>query len=218
MVRRKQFKNMVGLKSDEKYTEKKIQSLLESRFDTGNVRYTVSNLYLFRHDWETDFLVVQRNSEYCYEIEIKISRSDFFNDFKKVDKHSILKDGTYMKRKYRYPTDPVTGKRIHEKYYEPEKWDYRPNKFYYCVPEGMIKEEEVPLYAGLMYVTPMGIITVKEAKFIHKEKLKLKDKLCDKFYFYWKDSEKTIQLLEKERKKYEDKIKLLQEKQETKEG
>lgn len=208
---------MVGLKQVEKYTEKKIQALLESRFDIGNVRYTVSNLYLFRHDWETDFLVVQRNSEYCYEIEIKISRSDFFNDFKKIDKHSILKEGIYMKKKYRYPIDPNTGKKFSEKYFAPEKWDYRPNKFYYCVPEGLIKPEEVPDYAGLMYATPMGIITVKEAKFIHKEKLKLRDKLCDKFYFYWKDSEKAIAILENQNKKYEDKIKLLQEKQEYKE-
>jgi hypothetical protein len=208
---------MVGLRSEEKYTEGGIQSLLEKRFDIGNVRYTVSNLYLFRHNWETDFLVVQRNSEYCYEIEIKVSRSDFFNDFKKVDKHSILKGGTYMKIKYRYTKDPDTGKRINEKYYEPEKWDYRPNKFYYCVPEGLIKKEEVPDYAGLMYATPMGIITVKEAKFIHKEKLKLRDKLCDKFYFYWKDSEKVISLLESQKKNYENKIKLLQENQEHKE-
>lgn len=208
---------MVGLIKEDKHSEKSIQSLLESRFDAGNIKYTVSNLYLFRDNWETDFLVVQRTSGYCYEIEIKISRSDFFNDFKKVDKHQILREGTYMKRKYRYPTDPVTGKRVSEKYYEPEKWDYRPNKFYYCVPEGLIKKEEVPDYAGLMYVTPMGVITVKEPKFIHKEKLRLQDKLCDKFYFYWKDSEKSIALLEKERAKFETKIKLLEEKQKYKE-
>ena len=203
---------MVGLKADDKHSEKSIQLLLESRFSAGNIKYTVSNLYLFRYDWETDFLVVQRTSGYCYEIEIKVSRSDFFNDFKKIDKHSILKEGTYMKKKYRYPTDPVTGKRISEKYYSPEKWDYRPNKFYYCVPVGLIKKEEVPDYAGLMYVTPMGIVTVKEPKFIHKEKLNLQDKLCDKFYYYWKDAEKAVMILEKNQKLYEGKIKILEEK------
>jgi len=202
---------MVGLIKDDKPSEKKIQSLLEGRFCSGNIKYTVSNLYLFRHDWETDFLVVQRSSGYCYEIEIKISRADFFNDFKKVDKHSILKDGLYMKQKYRYQIDPETGKRKSEKYFSPEKWDYRPNKFYYCVPEGLVKVEEVPNYAGLMYVTPSGIVTKKEPKFIHKEKLKLHDKLCDKFYFYWKDSEKEIALLESRNKITENKLKLLEE-------
>jgi hypothetical protein len=197
---------MVGLMADAKHSEKSIQTLLERRFDSGNIRYTVPNLYFFRHDWETDFLVVQRTSAYCYEIEIKISRSDFLNDFKKIDKHSILKDGTYMKKKYRYPINPETGKKYSEKYYAPEKWDFRPNKFYYCVPENLIKKEEVPDYAGLMYVTPLGIITVKEPKFLHKEKLKLEDKLCDKFYYYWKDSEKEIMLLEKRNKLYENQI------------
>ena len=190
----------------EKHSEKSIQALLERRFDSGNIRYTVPNLYLFRHDWETDFLVVQRTSSYCYEIEIKISRSDFMNDFKKVDKHSILKEGTYMKKKYRYPINPETGKKYSEKYYAPEKWDFRPNKFYYCVPENLIKKEEVPEYAGLMYVTPMGIITVKEPRFLHKEKLNLENKLCDKFYYYWKDTERDVALLEKRNKLYESQI------------
>jgi len=190
----------------EKYSEKSIQALLERRFDSGNIRYTVPNLYLFRHDWETDFLVVQRTSSYCYEIEIKISRSDFMNDFKKVDKHSILKEGTYMKKKYRYPINQETGKKYSEKYYAPEKWDFRPNKFYYCVPENLIKKEEVPEYAGLMYVTPLGIITVKEPRFLHKEKLNLENKLCDKFYYYWKDTERDVALLEKRNKLYENQI------------
>lgn len=190
----------------EKHSEKSIQALLERRFDSGNIRYTVPNLYLFRHDWETDFLVVQRTSSYCYEIEIKISRSDFMNDFKKVDKHSILKEGTYMKKKYRYPINPETGKKYSEKYYAPEKWDFRPNKFYYCVPENLIKKEEVPEYAGLMYVTPLGIITVKEPRFLHKEKLNLENKLCDKFYYYWKDTERDVALLEKRNKLYENQI------------
>ena len=78
-----------------KYTEKEIQEVLERHYDKNGIKYTAGNLYLFRHNWETDFLVVQKASSYCYEIEIKTSRSDFFNDFKKTEKHSILKEGTY---------------------------------------------------------------------------------------------------------------------------
>ena len=174
--------------SEIKHTEKTIQTALEKRFDSNNIKYTVSNLYLFRHNWETDFLVVQK-SGYCYEIEIKISRSDFLNDFKKVDKHSIMNEGTYMVKKYKYHTDPVTKKRISEHYHAPTEWKFKPNKFYYCVPENLIQKEEVPDYAGLMYVTKYGAITtIKEPKFIHKEKLDLQKPLCDKFYYYWKNS------------------------------
>jgi len=64
----------------------------------SNARYKVSNSYVFRHDWETDFFVLQR-SGICYEIEIKVSRSDFFADFKKKDKHDILRTGHYDQRK-----------------------------------------------------------------------------------------------------------------------
>jgi hypothetical protein len=174
--------------SEIKHTEKSIQASLEKRFDSNNIKYTVSNLYLFRHNWETDFLVVQK-SGYCYEIEIKISRSDFLNDFKKVDKHSIMNEGTYMVKKYKYHTDPATKKRISEHYHAPAEWKFKPNKFYYCVPENLIQKEEVPDYAGLMYVSKYGVVTtIKEPKFIHKEKLDLQKPLCDKFYYYWKNA------------------------------
>ena len=51
---------------------------------------------------------------------------------------------------------------------------------------------------------------------IYLDELSILEMLCDKFYFYWKDSEKSIALLEKERVKYETKIKLLEEKQKFK--
>jgi len=189
--------------SDTKHNEKTIQKNLEKRFDSGNIKYTVGNLYLFKEDWETDFLVVQKNG-YCYEIEIKISRSDFFNDFKKKNKHLILNEGVYMKKKYRYHTDAETKKRISEQYYDPTEWKFRPNKFYYCVPEGLIKVDEIPDYAGLMYVNSHGIVTtIKEAKFLHKEKLDLIKKLCDKFYYYLKNTRSRLRVLEDDNKLYE---------------
>jgi len=195
--------------ADIKHNEKSIQKNLEKRFDSGNIKYTVGNLYLFKENWETDFLVVQK-SGYCYEIEIKTSRSDFFNDFKKENKHLILNEGVYMKKKYRYHTDPETKKRTSEQYYDRTEWKFRPNKFYSCVPEGLIKAEEVPDYAGLMYVNSYGIVTtIKEAKFLHKEKLDLIKKLCDKFYYYWKNTRTRLDVLEKDYKLYEDRIKNL---------
>jgi hypothetical protein len=197
--------------ADNKHSESSIQKNLEKRYDLNNVKYTAGNLYLFRHNWETDFLVVQKNG-YCYEIEIKISRSDFLNDFKKKDKHMILNEGVYMQKKYRYKVDPETNKRVSDFYYNPTEWKFRPNRFYYCVPEGLIKKEEVPDYAGLMYVNSYGgIDIVKEAKFLHKEKLELTKKLCDKFYYYWKNTRVSLRRLEDQNKLYEAQIKSLKE-------
>lgn len=87
------------------------------------------------------------------EHEVKVSRSDFFADFKK------------SKHKYYLAAPSVNYK--------------RPNKFYYCCPKGMIKEHEVPVWAGLIYFSEeinsemeMGVVmqVVKKAPRIHKEK------------------------------------------------
>jgi hypothetical protein len=193
-----------------KHTEKSVQKALDIRFSNNGIRYTVPNLYLFKHDWETDFLVVQRSSGYCYEIEIKVTRSDFLNDFKKEVKHKILREGVYPKKKYKRSWNQELNKNVSEAYYEDIPWEFRPNKFYYCVPEGMVEKTEVPDYAGLMYVRGderySTVYTVKEPKFIHKNRLKLEDKLCDKFYYYWKDSEKDLMLLENKNRLYEKQI------------
>lgn len=80
--------------------------------------------------WEADVLRIRR-SGLVYEYEIKTSRADYFNDFKKEfgnyhisagNKHNHLQGG---QRKC--------------------------NRFFFVVPSGLIKEEEVPDYAGLIY-------------------------------------------------------------------
>jgi hypothetical protein len=191
-------------------TEKSIQKWLDFRFSGNSIKYTVPNIYLFKHDWETDYLVVQKSSKYCYEIEIKTTRSDFFNDFNKKDKHRILSEGVYSKKKYRRIWNETKTQKISENYYTDVPWNFRPNKFYYCVPEGMITEEEVPPYAGLMYVRGnqqyASVFTIKEPPFIHKEKLSLEEKLCQKFYYYWKDEEKHNMILEQKKILYENQI------------
>ena len=66
-----------------------------------------------------------RNSGITVEYEIKISRADFKADFKKIDKHKALAN----------------------------KDTKAPNRFVYVCPEGLIKKEETPIYAGLIYIT-----------------------------------------------------------------
>jgi len=181
-------------------TEKTIQKALYEKFISH--RYKFANVFYFEN--ESDFLTFLP-SGFCYEFEIKISRSDFKADFKKV-KHVIHKNNG---KKYY----TVKGREI---YNQCPDWDFckhfpeliicedytdryaysmirrelvrlrctafssvefrefknekLPNKFFYVVPEGLIAINEVPEYAGLIYVNDKGETKkVKDGKFIHKQ-------------------------------------------------
>jgi hypothetical protein len=156
------------------HTESSVCEILMRRFD--GAKYLVPNVYFFKDDWETDLLVVQQ-SGYTYDIEIKVTKSDFKADVKKIWKHQILKDGAYNRIFTDYGSGVEEQKQvIHNR---------RPNRFYYAVPDGMINPEEVPSYAGLIYCTGSSATIVKEAPFIHKEKVRVEQDLCMKFYIYW---------------------------------
>lgn len=64
-----------------------IQNVLKRKF--YNHKYDLQNSYIFQNGWECDFFSMTK-SGYYYEIEIKVSRSDFFADFKK-EKHELFK-------------------------------------------------------------------------------------------------------------------------------
>jgi hypothetical protein len=131
--------------------EKSILQILNRQY-LSNPKYTINNLYVF--SWESDY-IAQTHSKYWYEVEVKISRSDFKNDFKKIDKHERLKSGSFC-----------------------------PNYFSYAVPEGLINIEEIPEYAGLIYVNKEYLNIIKPAPKIHTRKLIIN--LQDKFYYNWK--------------------------------
>ena len=180
---------------DKKHTESTIQQALKYKY-VNTARYMVCNAYIFGNMYgETDFFLKQRSSGYCYDIEIKITRADFFADCNKHGKHEILQYGRRTHKREIFdnelrlyiPHDKIIDHKL------------RPNKFFYCVPEGLITRNEIPEYAGLMYVTDRNyksIITVKEAPFIHKDELNVEQILCEKFYRYWKKSE--YELIQKE--------------------
>jgi hypothetical protein len=96
-------------------------------------------------DFESDFLAVNK-SDFVFECEIKISRSDFFADFKKEQKHKLLSEGKH-----------------------------KANYFFYAVPSGLILPSDVPPYAGLIYIDKVGnryrVTIMKDAPRMHKEKL-----------------------------------------------
>jgi len=67
-------------------------------------------------------LIIVTWAELVYEFEVKLSRADFLRD-KRKDKMGI---------------------------YNGERGGYRPNRFWYVAPEGVISKEDLPWWAGLM--------------------------------------------------------------------
>jgi len=200
-------------------TEKSIQKALFRAFHSHKYKFT--NVYYFGN--ESDFLSFL-DSGFCYECEIKISRSDFKADFKK-EKHTIhkaneIKGNLFLRKEgislsfnpswqfcKEFPElveseEYIQRRRLtHDPFFEEVTvLDLRatisskirfvshdnkllPNKFFYVVPTGLISKEEVPEYAGLIYVDEFGQCTkIKDGKFLHKDKLDVK-KLFKKCYY-----------------------------------
>ncbi len=203
--------------------ERKIQSALFKAFHSHPYKFT--NAYYFNN--ESDWLSFLA-SGFCYEVEIKISRSDFKADFKKekhvVHKSHESKGKTFLRKTYdqidanpswdfcRQFPELITSREyfINESVSIDNEWDLRqvakiryhmqlssgiefvpteqkmlPNKFFYAVPVGLISKEEVPDYAGLLYVDELGRVTkIKDGKFLHKEKLDVKKLFSKTYYVY----------------------------------
>lgn len=156
------------------HTEKTIADLLLRNYSQNN-KYLITNVYLFR--WESDFFL-QKDNGYCYEFEIKISRSDFKKDAKKIDKHKIMKTGLHEFTSF--SMDPGSTERIVN-----VREAKRPNRFYYVAPSGIIKKDEVPDYAGLIVIVDGELVKIKEAPMLHKEVINFDKQLAIKFYHYW---------------------------------
>jgi len=139
-----------------------IEQLLYSwRFTCGDSILVPNVVY----PWECDFVGVTK-AGYAHEFEIKISRSDFKADFKK-DKHAF-----------------ITGEREYT-------WKIsRPAYLWFVVPFEMVTLDEVPEYAGLIYVSANGkfLKEMRRPKKIHNEKVsdKYRMKLLQSMmYRFW---------------------------------
>lgn len=152
----------MGVLKPTKWTEEKVRDKLRLYFLSPSAKkYEIANLFVF--GWESDYLAITK-SLVSYEIEIKISKADFKNEAKhKVDKYLLLEGGKEKLGRYSGGV---------------------PNYFYYAVPDGLITEEEIPEFAGLIYVNPWGVTIVKAAKKLTEEKFDAeKYNLTDKFYY-----------------------------------
>lgn len=136
--------------------------------------------------WESDYLAISKDGR-VYEVEIKVSHADFLNEAKNKKKKMQLLGGSIV---------------TEEDFYGFKSIDYdrqmpKPNYFYYVCPQGVIAPEEVPEFAGLIYITEEeGFNTVKVAPELHRQKHSFAvESLRDKFYWgmwnwirrYWRN-------------------------------
>ena len=133
-----------------------IESLAERQFP----------IYLKKYDGggmaEADVFGINR-SGYMYEYEIKCSRSDFKADFKhKHYKHVILNTGECAHNYDEWKNGKKTGRQIRR--------IGAANRFYFACEPGLLTKEDMPSYAGLVYIENGELREIKSAPFIHKEK------------------------------------------------
>jgi len=97
------------------------------------------------------------NSLYFHEYEIKKSRTDYFNDFKKGQ----------VRPGWPRAIEPEYGKHYRMSVGDTDG----PNRFFFITPENLISEREVPDHCGLMYFTERGLKLIKNAPILHREKV-----------------------------------------------
>ena len=155
--------------------------MIERIYDGASIMFqdydhSLRNVFMF--DWESDLFGISRTG-YSIEIEVKLSRSDFFADFKKP-KHE------YFKRISEKKDFIITNKREFDEvcYLDIFKIkDKIPNRFFFACPEGLIKPEEVPSYAGLIYCETRysNYDIEKKAPILHRNKIDFTHKLLSKY-------------------------------------
>ena len=128
--------------------------------------------------WECDLLGVTKARMFV-ELEIKVSRSDFKADSKKVQGGYGYQDGKFGK----FPTSTK-----HERLALGDTKG--PSRFFYVVPENLVEIEDVPEFAGLVFAIKHGtrivFRTVKQAPKLHHEKVQ--DRVVQHMasVFYWR--------------------------------
>lgn len=109
--------------------------LLQAHFLQGQM-LAIDNVHLF--EFESDFLTVS-TSGYMTEYEVKVSRADFRQDFKKSCSKRTPQG--WRTRETVLKHDKLAG------------GAYGLKHFYFIAPEGIIPHDEIPEHAGLIEVT-----------------------------------------------------------------
>jgi hypothetical protein len=146
-------------------TEFEIQKYLYTHFFRSRADVVSPNSCVY--GYEADMIGITRNL-FVHEIEIKISRSDFFAD-KKKDKHKDMKKWLNGERTKPYMFDGIIIQQDGVRLLTPPNW------FWYAVPKDMIAVTELPNeWMGLIYIADMGYCEViRRAKRLHKEPIEI---------------------------------------------
>ena len=106
------------------------QSIIKDLFlKWGKSGISACNMYYYR--FESDMITLSK-SGYITEYEVKLTKSDFYADLKKTAIHnrkSITRHNML-----------ISGQAA--------------NRFYYVLPKGMVPEEDIPKWAGIIYIRP----------------------------------------------------------------
>ena len=108
---------------------------MRERMHTNQSSKLFPNTYL--GNWEADVFEVTK-SGYLYEYEVKITRADFKKDAEKCSGWVCNKENGFIREDITKFNQLREGKRV--------------NYFYYLVPEGLITVDELPEFAGLIYI------------------------------------------------------------------
>lgn len=125
------------------------------------------NYYLGRY--EMDVMRITRTG-YLYEYEVKVSRSDFFADFRK--EHQVYEKWAPKGKQYREFRQKMGILPIGlDSKHQQTQYGQRANRFFFVVPDSLIRPEECPTYAGLIYHQPNGrLLLIRNAPLLHKQK------------------------------------------------
>lgn len=180
--------------------EQILYSLRHSFYAKRGCKIAAFNTYAFSAHFEADFAAVNPNG-YAHEVEIKRSRADFLNDFKKESNQQqrlrYEQQPTYSIRGVEYPArKPPPSELKHDQLQQ----GLLANYFWFCVPEGMVTLAEVPEYCGLFTFTrKRGSYAVvkcaRKAKRLHPNPItpKQMNKLMVCMMFKaWKGLERTM--------------------------
>ena len=104
-----------------------------------------------QHDSEADLFCV-RKSGLCDEFEVKTSRSDFLADKKKFVNYREATHQECIDHQHIKWADRNQQPWYKLKYDALASGDMCVNYFWYAVPDGLVSVDEIPDFAGLIYI------------------------------------------------------------------
>jgi hypothetical protein len=128
-------------------TAKDIKTQLFNKFTRKNL-HVVDNIFLGK--FESDFLYVTK-SRFINEVEIKISKSDFENDFNKGFYRHKEHGYEYARSRIKRP-DKLKKLEFIKKHDLIKRGEFGIKGFYFAMSEELASKVEIPDYCGLIIV------------------------------------------------------------------